>query len=151
MNYPAYSISHNSNLLSFNFESVSDERNIQKKVIFTLIPNSVNFYNLSLVDVLPNGHFDDLSISNNNDLRQILSTVYECIHLFLNQNPKAIVLFTGSTESRTRLYRIAISQNLLEASKKFKIEGFLNDDFETFVPNRNYELFSISLKNTNNY
>lgn len=146
MNYQKYSITPNYDFSSFDFKSINGEKIIFKKVLFSLIPETNNYYNLALVDVLANGHFDDLSISNNHDLKEILSTVYECIKLFLNQNPNSTVLFTGSTESRTRLYRIAISQNLLEATKNLIIEGFIDGNFEHFTHNRPYELFSISLK-----
>lgn len=146
MNYSKYSITPNHDFSIFDFKSVSNEKIILKKVIFSLIPNTYNYYNLALVDVLEDGNYDDLSISNNNDLKEILSTVYQCIQLFLNQNQQSIVLFAGSSASRTRLYRIAISQNLTEASDKFEIKGFINDTFEDFKPNRAYELFSISLK-----
>ncbi|MFN3847876.1 MAG: DUF6934 family protein [Spirosomataceae bacterium] len=145
MNYPKYKVTQNIDSQSFDFSSVSSKKTIHKKVIFTYIPDTDNAYNLALVDVIEDGLYDDLSVSNNNDLKEIIATVFYCIELFLNQNSKSIVIFTGSSDSRTRLYRIAISNNL-EVTQNFIIKGFIDDDFEIFRPNRNYELFSIELK-----
>ncbi|WP_394337181.1 DUF6934 family protein [Chitinophaga skermanii] len=40
---------------------------------------------------------------------------------YLNRHPERYIFFTGSTNGRTRLYRMAIGLNLEELSSKFEI------------------------------
>ena len=88
----------------FEFESVSQHKRIRKIVEFREMEIS-NLYNLALVDVKDDGSHDDMSISNNNDMDMVLATVIKTIGIFLNFHKSAKIMFMGSTESRTRLYR----------------------------------------------
>jgi hypothetical protein len=62
-----------------------------------------------------------LSISNNGDSPKVLATVASTVYAFLERYPDAYVFATGSTNSRTRLYRMGISANYLEIRKDFNI------------------------------
>lgn len=93
MNYSKYSITPNHDFSIFDFKSVSNEKIILKKVIFSLIPNTYNYYNLALVDVLEDGNYDDLSISNNNDLKEILSTVSLSMYSVIFESKSTIYCF----------------------------------------------------------
>ncbi|MFH1003912.1 MAG: hypothetical protein V1781_00190 [Bacteroidota bacterium] len=48
---------------------------------------------------------------------------------------------TGSTKSRTRLYRIGISKYLNEIEKDYNIYGLRNEEWEHFIKDIEYEAF----------
>lgn len=99
-------------------------------------------YNLSLVDIV-DGKVSDTNVSNNKDMPQVLSTVYRTMLSFFEANPNAKVIFQGSTLSRTRLYRIAISRSKSSFEQKFRIFGYMDENFEPFEKDKNYEAFLI--------
>ncbi|SKB51207.1 hypothetical protein SAMN05660293_00644 [Dyadobacter psychrophilus] len=82
-------------------------------------------------------------------MRKILVTVYKAIEIFLSSEPSAIIVFSGSSDSRTRLYQIAISKELVLLNGRFKVYGVSNEGFEFFRANQRYRAFVISSKNTN--
>lgn len=144
MDEPFYDFKQIDQSLSFSFES-RGKRNIEKRVIFQKLSID-NYYQLALVDVKQDGTFDDKIISNNGDRNKVLATVFQILNYFLTIYPNVIVLFAGSTDSRTRLYQIALSSEYEKASILFNISGFYNNSFETFVKNKTYEAFAISKK-----
>ncbi|GAB2634456.1 hypothetical protein GCM10027035_29430 [Emticicia sediminis] len=144
MEEPFYDFKRIDQSLSFSFES-RGKRNIEKRVIFQKLSID-NYYQLALVDVKQDGKFDDKIISNNGDRNKVLATVFQILNYFLTIYPNVIVLFAGSTDSRTRLYQIALSSEYEKASILFNISGFYNNSFETFVKNKTYEAFAISKK-----
>jgi hypothetical protein len=52
----------------------------------------------------------------------------------------------SSTAARTRLYQIAIADNLLEINENFEVHGFYKEAWEAFRGSRNYEAFLIRRK-----
>jgi hypothetical protein len=81
--------------------------------------------------------------SNNRDRDKVLSTVAFTALDFTNQFPYVQIFAEGSTSARTRLYQKGIANNLLEINRYFKIEGFVNGEWEFFLRGRNYEAFLI--------
>ena len=146
MREPAYPLHASDDALVFDFESIGSTSVIQKRIVFSRFPGSTSVYNLALVDVRPDGALDDLSVSNNRDMRMVLATVVQALRIFFESRPRGTVFFTGSTPARTRLYRIAISLNQAEAEALFDIQGLIADDFETFRANRPYDAFVIRLR-----
>ena len=57
-----------------------------------------------------------------------------------------MVFAVGSTPSRTRLYRIGISNNLSEIKEDFNVFGYLKNQWTPFEKNQNYEAFLIVRK-----
>lgn len=104
-------------------------------------------YNLALVDVKPDGSFDDMSVSNNQDMETIIATVIRTIQVFLTFQPTAKVFFMGSTPSRTRLYRGIINKYLAQAEQIYETHGIIDWVNEPFEGHKNYEVFLIFLKN----
>jgi hypothetical protein len=51
---------------------------------------------------------------------------------FFEKYPTSFIFVIGSTETRTRLYRIAIANNLDEIKQNFDIFGSLNNAWESF-------------------
>ncbi|BAV05477.1 hypothetical protein SAMN05421788_10571 [Filimonas lacunae] len=73
-----------------------------------------------------------MAVDDNKDRDKILATVVYATTLFFKEHPGKQVVFTGSTAQRTRLYRMAISVNLVELSTEFHIYGLLKD-MESYV------------------
>ncbi|PBQ33811.1 hypothetical protein CNR22_19165 [Sphingobacteriaceae bacterium] len=69
------------------------------------------------------GEIDGTVNSDNGDLRKVVSTVVSIVHVFTNQFPEARIFFKGSNEIRTRLYRIVITNNLVELEDDFILFG----------------------------
>ena len=127
---------------SYRFESVSDQVIIQKLVLFTATGRT-NLYNLALVDEFSDGELSDTVVSNNDDMRTVLTTVFRIIEDFLNRFPTFIVLFQGSDERRNRLYRMALGRELKQLTTLYEVRGFINGSFVPFERNQPYESFLI--------
>lgn len=146
MELQTYDISQDRKSRSFGFTSIGPKGPIPKLILYqsTSIPN---LYNLAFGDYIPQtGELDDLVISDNGDGEKVLATVVSTIHHFFDENPSAVVYLTGSTSSRTRLYRIAIAKYLPVFEEKFEILGELSEGWEGFKTNIEYEGFFIRLK-----
>jgi hypothetical protein len=150
MDKPAYPFKVLENGQRFEFQSVSHDRIIQKIVEFRELEIS-NIYNLALVDVKQDGTYDDMSVSNNQDMETIIATVIRTIQVFLAFQPTAKILFMGSTPSRTRLYRGIINKYLAEAEKIYEIHGIIEWMNEPFQGHKTYDAFLIFLKNGQRY
>jgi hypothetical protein len=135
MKYDVYDDLYIRDLYSvFEFFSIGNRGLILKRIVFS--PTDYpDVYSLSFGDINTNGEVDDYSISNNGDRNKVLATVAYAIDIYLNEYPDRYVYFTGSTEERTRLYRIAIGLNLEELSTKLIIYSQTDDGFIPFVKN----------------
>lgn len=104
----------------FDFFSIGPRGIILKRIVF--IPTtSARVYNLSFGDVTLNGEMSSYSVSDNGDRNKILATVAYAVDIYLEEYPDRYVFFTGSTDGRTRLYRMAVALNFDELSLKFDI------------------------------
>ena len=64
----------------------------------------------------------------------------------MDSHPNATVIATGSTEARTRLYRMGITNNLTNIEKDFIILGLTETDWELFRKNATYGAFLVRRK-----
>jgi hypothetical protein len=87
-----------------------------------------------------------MSVSNNQDMETIISTIIRTIQVFLTFQPTAKVLFMGSTPSRTRLYRGIINNYLAQAEQIYEIHGIIDWLNEPFQGHKTYEAFLIFQK-----
>ena len=118
----------------FDFLSVGRNGFIPKRIEFT--PTEIaNIVNLAFGDVDEEGEINDYSISDNGDRNKILATVAFATDLYLTKYPERWVYFKGSTQERTRLYRMAIGLNLNELASKFDIYAEQSDGFVPFEKN----------------
>jgi hypothetical protein len=62
-----------------------------------------------------------LNVTNNGDSLKVLATVASTVYAVTERYPKAWILATGSTAVRTRLYRMGITNNLMEIEKDFMV------------------------------
>jgi hypothetical protein len=128
MKYDYYEdVKPGSDFSSFEFTSEGQNGSIRKKVLFTPTPLP-NVYNLAFGDINEKGDLDDLTISNNGDRNKILATILKVVERYTNRFPERYVIFKGSTEHRTRLYRMAISLHLEELSEIFEIYADVSGD-----------------------
>ena len=121
MKIEKYQILAGEKLEVFEFVSVGIRGKITKIVQFTPT-NYKDLYNLGFGDKKgKNGLIDDTIVSNNGDSEKVLATVVSILFVFLENNKKAMVYVSGSTESRTRLYRMGISKYFSEVKDNFDI------------------------------
>lgn len=85
-------------------------------------------------------------ITNNHDSQKVLATVALTVLKFYEKYPDCYVFVTGSTKTRTRLYRIGLTNNLEEIRNDFNIFGFIQGSWETFEKGHDYEAFLIKKK-----
>ncbi|WPR77504.1 DUF6934 family protein [Algoriphagus sp. NG3] len=150
MNYEKYeSVSSSRDSLEFEFTSIGSKGKFKKVVQFTQTSDS-EIYNLGFGDKLENGEIDDLVRSDNGDRNKILATIVAIIYEFTSSYQDKLIFFSGSTEYRTRLYRMAISKNLEELNEDFEIFGinYLDGDYvsEVFKKGADYTGFIIKRK-----
>lgn len=88
-----------------------------------------------LGDIDENGEIDDYSISDNGDRNKILATVANAVEIYLTKYPDRWVYFKGSTQERTRLYRMAVGLNFEELSLKYEIYAERKDGIAPFEKN----------------
>ena len=90
--YKAYQTESNEENTRFQFQSIG-KRGVFEKVIF-FTPLTIDTYNLSLLDYdATRGSYDDLSVTDNGDMPEVLVTVISTIHKFLSSNPRQENLF----------------------------------------------------------
>ena len=141
MKVDKYSIKAESNYTVFEFVSEGPKGSIRKLIQFQET-NEHNLYNLAFGDKnIETGQLDDLVISNNGDSEKVLATVISALYAFFDNQPKAFVYATGSTDARTRLYRMGITKFYGEVLEDFYLYGQEGDDFYEFEIGKEYKGF----------
>lgn len=132
MKLPKYPLAASDTLMTFEFISEGQKEPIYKLVKYQPT-NLKGVYNLAFGDKnLDTGEIDDLVISNNGDSEKVLATVVATVYAFTDKYPDAWIYATGSTKTRTRLYRMGITKFHSEVTNDFEIVGERNGDWETF-------------------
>jgi len=149
MKYEVYTdVFERSDLQVFEFKSIGKYGSISKRITFR--PTELPFvYNLAFGDVNEHNEIDDFSISDNGDRNKILATLVNVIGRYLDKYPDRLIYFRGSTEERTRLYRMAVGLNLAELSEKYEIYAEVDGgmDFLPFHKNMKISAFLVKRKN----
>ena len=147
MKYPRYKYSADNELNLFEFDSIGNKGKITKIVQYTEM-SIKGYYNLGFGDLdIETREINDEIITNNGDGQKVLATVVSTMYSFTGNNPEAYIYATGSTESRTRLYRMGITNNLEELKKDFYVFGLRNDEeFEPFIVGEDYLGFLVTRK-----
>jgi hypothetical protein len=141
MKLPKYPLASNSKLSTFEFISEGDKGLIIKLIQFQKT-NLADVYNLAFGDKDPDsGAIDDKVVSNNGDGEKVLATVVSSVYAFTDRYPKRWIYATGSTKSRTRLYRMGISKYIEEIKRDFDILGEINGEWEEFKAGIDYDGF----------
>jgi hypothetical protein len=148
MQYEKYeNLSASSDKLEFGFESNGPKGSIKKVVQFT-VTNHTDIYNLAFGNLNNDGSIDDETTNDNKDRNKILATVAAAIYEFTARYPDKTIFFCGSTAQRTRLYRMALSINLAELKKNFRIYGVLKglDTFEKVPFRKEVDYYGFMIK-----
>ncbi len=144
MNKPHYQIASSVDGFWYEFDSISNEKTIKKAVAY--YPYSDDIFQLVFGNLVENS-IDTLDKSNNKDMKMVLTTVIQTLIYFLELYPEKSVIFTGSTPSRTRLYRATIAKLLDNLSNTYDVQGILpNFEVETFETSTEYYAYLISKK-----
>lgn len=89
-------------------------------------------FNLAFGDIDTDGGIDDYHVTDNGDRNKILATVANAVDEFTRRYPMRWVYFRGSTEERTRLYRMAVDyikcQKTIDTNVFFNFIGFLRNN-----------------------
>jgi hypothetical protein len=143
MDLRGYEYKINEGLLNYEFSSEGPKGNIKKVVRFTLRnANGLTYFNLGFGDLDATGtQMDDMAVSNNHDKDKVLATVALIVLDFTTHYKDIGIYAQGSTPSRTRLYQIAIVTNWVKIEPLLKVYGHLNNRWQPFQKNVNYEAF----------
>ncbi len=147
MKHPKYQYRSEDLFLFYEFISEGPKGRIKKIVEYTKSSRD-NVYNLGFgdFDEVTKG-INDLTVTNNGDSLKVLATVASTVYAFTEKYPDAWIFATGSTLVRTRLYRMGITNNLVEISQDFIIQGLNNEgNWEDFVIGEDYEAFLLTKK-----
>jgi len=141
MKLDKYELNAGSNFVVFEFISEGPQGAIKKLIQFTET-TYIDVYNLAFGDEdAKTGNINDLAISNNGDSEKVLATVVAAVIAFTEKHPDAWVYARGSTQSRTRLYRMGIAKYLSEISNEFEVYGQIQNEWEIFQLNVEYDAF----------
>ena len=150
MNLSKYPLASSDKMMTFEFISEGPKGLIHKLVRFQPT-NLKGIYNLAFGDKdLTTGEIDDMVISNNEDSEKVLATVVATVYAFTAKYPDTWIYATGSTKSRTRLYRMGITRFLSEVYEDFEVLGERNGDWEAFRRDVEYESFLVRRKSKSN-
>jgi hypothetical protein len=147
MKYQRYDYQTEHEMHYFEFKSIGPKGEIKKIVAYTKVGVG-DFYNLGFGDYNEEHQsVDDKIVTNNGDSIKVLATVVSTLYAFTEKYPKAWVFATGSSEVRTRLYRMGITNNLTELEEDFSVFGMkIDESLEDFMVGEDYLGFLVTRK-----
>lgn len=150
MNLIRYDYQTEEELHYFEFTSEGPKGSIKKIVEYSKVSVG-NIYNLAFGDYDEfTDKLNDKIITNNGDSKKVLATVVSTVFAFTGKYPDTWIFATGSNEVRTRLYRMGITNNLVELKVDFYVYGMkLDETFEDFIIGEDYIGFLVTRKNKN--
>ena len=147
MKLPKYALASSDKLTTFEFVS-EGQKGIIHKIVRYQPTNLKDIYNLAFGDKdHTTGNIDDTVISNNGDSEKVLATVAATVYAFTDKYPDVWIYATGSTKSRTRLYRMGVTKFFSEVDDDFEVLGEREENWESFRKNVEYEGFLVRKKN----
>jgi hypothetical protein len=136
----------------YEFISIGPKGQIIKRIEFTPLRKR-GYYNVAFGDVRKDGRVSDTVYSNNHDIVKILATVIDTMKDFLKENVTAKLVFSGSTDDRTRFYKRILSRHYQALAAQYAITALVEDEkgnpVETEfdpVEERNYLAFFVRNK-----
>jgi len=146
MKLERYELKAENTLMVFEFVSEGSKGQIKKLIQYSET-NLKDFYNLGFGDKdEQTGDIDDKVITNNGDSQKVLATVAATVYAFTDKYPDSWIYATGSNIIRTRLYRMGITNNLLEIQKDFDVYGLKENQWEAFEKEITYDAFLVKRK-----
>lgn len=139
-----YDIKFNEELTQFRFTSTGPKGTIEKIIEFQLFQK--NRWNLAFGDI-KNNDWEDNVISNNDDMRKVLQTVANTVHLFFEKHPEQEVYIEPLDYKRKILYNRIFQQKWAEIEPLFSVRGMIDYDiFEDYSPKKLFKGFLIAEK-----
>ena len=118
-----YELKAGNNLTTFEFLSEGKNDKILKVIQFQQM-NIENLFNLSFGDRnYKTGEISDTVVTDNGDSEKVLATVVSAVYAFSDRYPTIWIYATGSTATRTRLYRMGINKYFEIVYNDFEIMG----------------------------
>lgn len=149
MKLDRYELKSDDTVTSFAFLSEGPKGKIEKLVQFTLV-NQEGLFNLGFGDKDPvTGELNDEVATDNGDTEKVLATVVAAPYAFCDTYPEAWVYATGSTQARTRLYRMGINKYYETVARDFEIFGQTESEWERYQKGKAYEAFAVERKSSN--
>lgn len=140
-----YDIRFNNAMTRFKFISTGPKGTIEKVIEFRLFQE--NRWNLAFGDVKDNDWEDNI-ISDNNDMRIVLQTVANTVHLFFEKHPDQEVYIEPLGDQRKILYNRIFQQKWRDIEPLFVVKGKIDKgDFEHYTPHKLFNCFLIAQKN----
>lgn len=147
MKLDRYEFKSGDKLLAYEFLSEGPKGKIQKLIQFSLVNHNKQFFNLAFGDKNPEtGEIDDMIITDNGDSEKVLATVVAAVYTFCDKFPQSWIYATGSTEARTRLYKMGINKYLEIVQEDFEIFGLIQNEWERFLKGKSYQAFIVQRK-----
>jgi len=141
-----YQLESDANLFVFEFISIGPKGKILKLVHYSET-NLKGYYSIGFGDKDEvTGKINDTSITNNGDSQKVLATVVSSLYAFTERHPDARIYAEGSTDGRTRLYRIGITKNLSDIKKDFYLFCFDGSQWLEFEEGIKCQAFLIQRK-----
>ena len=129
----------------FQFISEGVQGRITKQIHFIQVYRP-GIYILQLGDIDENGGFDRSLVSNNGDRNRVLATVILAIEVYTERYPDRSIRIWSYFAERSRLFRIAIGNNLQQLSASFTIQEIGEDGFLFFKKDINSADFELRRK-----
>jgi hypothetical protein len=147
MKYPKYQYRSETSMSHYEFIS-GGPKGLIKKIVEFSETGTENVYNLGFADYDEKTKTtSDSAVTNNGDSLKVLATVASTVYAFTQKYPKAWILAAGTTNVRTRLYRMGITNNLVEISEDFSVFGLnSNGEWDEFLVGEDYEAFLLTKK-----
>jgi hypothetical protein len=140
--HPSYPLTISADKLLFRFVSTGSAGNIVKLVRYEAMPTGL--WNLGFGDANEDeSDFDDSIVTNNNDMRKVLQTVFKTILLFTDAYPNRKIYIEPVDKRRKLLYNRAFYETHEDVASIFLIlavaEGM--SGAEKYDPQKEYDAF----------
>ena len=145
----AYDLAFSPDRSTFLFESTGPKGRVQKIIEFGSLPN--DRWNLGFGDIAGDDWHDHI-ITDNKDMRKVLQTVANAIHLFTERYPGRKVHIQPLDRQRKLLYNRIFQQKWDEISDVFSVHGIrLTEEgaegaLEYYDPLLMYDVFVLTRK-----
>ena len=146
MKLDKYEFKSGDDFSTFEFLSEGRKGKILKIIQFSQM-NYQGLYNLGFGDKNGlTGEIDDEVITDNGDSEKVLATVVSAIYIFSEKYKGTWIYATGSTNSRTRLYKMGINKYFDIVETDFEIIGERNNEWESYIKGEDYKAFAVRRK-----
>ncbi len=126
----------------FSFQSEGPNGVIKKIVEFTPYPGGM--WNLAFGDATKDDGFDCRVVSNNHDLRKVIQTVANTIHIFTRKYPDRKVFIVPADEKRGTLYNTVFRRYWSAIQPAYEVMGLTGITFEPYSPDNEYDIFIVT-------